>query len=70
MTKSAIAQSPDLATAFEPSHADESKTRHCLRCKSEFLSSWSGERICGRCKGSTAWRNGTPYSFTSAGRRV
>jgi hypothetical protein len=45
------------------------KKRECLRCKSEFSSEWAGERICGRCKGSSAWKNGSPLrSGPSNGR--
>ncbi len=36
---------------------DETRTRNCLRCKAEFRSGWSGERICPRCKSSRTWRN-------------
>jgi hypothetical protein len=32
--------------------------RLCLNCKVLFDSAWSGERVCARCKASTAWRNG------------
>lgn len=46
-------------------HLDEQtpvkpKVRECLRCQTKFESQWAGERICGRCKGSTAWRTGAP----------
>src|SRR5690349_4198584 len=34
------------------------RSRACLRCKTDFDSAWAGERICLRCKGSSAWRNG------------
>ncbi len=45
------------------------KMRQCLRCRSTFKSAWSGERICPRCKGSHAWRQGTPIrSHPSTGR--
>lgn len=45
------------------------KLRQCLRCRSTFESAWSGERICSRCKGSHAWRQGTPVrSHPTAGR--
>lgn len=46
------------------------KLRQCLRCRTEFKSAWSGERICTRCKGSHAWRQGTPIRSypTSNGR--
>ncbi|MEQ8396545.1 hypothetical protein [Thalassobaculum sp.] len=36
------------------------KLRHCLRCQVEFHSQWSGERVCSRCKGTAAWRQGSP----------
>jgi hypothetical protein len=44
---------------------DLPKTRDCLRCGSEFLGSWSGERICPQCKRTSAWRNGMPHNFAS-----
>jgi len=44
-------------------HADDTdwdvpKLRHCLWCKTEFLSDWSGEWVCRHCKSKSAWRNG------------
>ena len=42
----------------EPDKKYEPKTRKCLRCREEFLSSWPGERICRTCKSSSAWREG------------
>lgn len=30
--------------------------RRCLRCGRVFWSSWSGNRICGRCKGSSVFQ--------------
>jgi len=60
-------------TSVEPGDhpaSDLAKVRQCLRCQAEFSSNWSGERICGRCKSSKAWRTGgyaQPQS--SAGRR-
>ncbi len=33
-----------------PERAQLAKTRQCLKCREEFTSSWSGERICKRCK--------------------
>lgn len=50
--------------------ADKPKARSCLRCETRFMSAWSGERICPRCKGSSAWRNDAPLpqrSGTTAG---
>ena len=34
------------------------KQRPCLMCGLHFLSDGSGQRICGKCKGTSAWRNG------------
>lgn len=39
---------------------DAPKVRQCLRCQSDFESSWAGERICTRCKNSNAWRSNVP----------
>jgi hypothetical protein len=43
----------------EAKRMPEKKIRNCLVCHSAFLSAWAGERICKRCKGTSAWRNGT-----------
>jgi DnaJ-class molecular chaperone len=42
------------------SPAEAPKKRACLRCSGKFASDWAGERICPRCKGSSAWKNGSP----------
>jgi len=34
------------------------KERLCLMCHSDFMSGWSGERICPRCRSKAAWREG------------
>ena len=38
--------------------AETVKTRRCLKCRTEFDSVWKGHRICNRCKGTSAWREG------------
>jgi hypothetical protein len=38
--------------------SDEAKMRDCLICRRQFLSAWAGERICRRCKSTSAWRGG------------
>lgn len=48
------------------SRHDAPRTRQCLLCKAAFHSEWSGERICKRCKSSSAWRGG--YQATTAQR--
>jgi hypothetical protein len=30
--------------------------RKCLMCAKDFLSSWAGNRICKKCRSSTAYR--------------
>jgi hypothetical protein len=40
--------------------------RTCLRCKTTFDSAWAGERICARCKGTSAWRIGVSASVTGS----
>ena len=37
--------------------AYDEKVRNCLMCRDSFVSTWSGERICSRCKKSAAWRS-------------
>jgi hypothetical protein len=34
------------------------KVRRCLMCWADFLSQWSGERICAKCRARSAWRSG------------
>lgn len=48
---------------------DVPRVRACLRCKADFQSEWSGERICRRCKSSARWRNGLPHAFKSSEHR-
>ncbi len=38
--------------------AQIAKTRKCLVCKATFPSAWAGERVCRRCKATSAWRGG------------
>lgn len=54
----------DDAIALKQPGADSSKERQCLRCSMSFQSQWAGERICGRCKGTSAWRQGSPVSMS------
>ncbi len=42
----------------ETTTAGAQKLRNCLVCGQEFVSEWSGNRICKRCKSSSAWRSG------------
>jgi len=53
----------------EARHHGEPKLRSCLRCQGHFQSEWAGERICPRCKGTSAWRSGIPSTSVTSGRR-
>lgn len=44
-----------------PERSHKAMNRKCLMCQDEFESSWSGERVCKRCKSSNTWRSGTDY---------
>ncbi len=46
--------------ALDVKIADD-KERRCLSCTELFLSHWAGERICVRCKQTSAWRSGVAY---------
>lgn len=49
-TKRAYLKRPRDARPAQP------QVRPCLRCQATFTSTWSGERICAKCKASNAWR--------------
>jgi hypothetical protein len=34
------------------------KMRRCLMCSLKFMSRWSGERVCPKCKQSDRWKAG------------
>jgi hypothetical protein len=36
----------------------QKQRRRCLMCGTEFDSEWPGERICGRCRATAAWKRG------------
>ncbi len=50
-------------------HRGSPKLRLCLRCQNSFQSEWAGERICARCKSSSAWRSGIPVRASASGKR-
>lgn len=54
---------------LEPTAVHIAKARQCLRCGTSFSSAWAGERICGRCKGSSGWRQGVPAEPATGTRR-
>ena len=64
------ASAKDMENPEDPMAPHVSMDRECLRCRTVFSSTWVGERICHRCKSSSAWRQGSPMgSHTSTGRR-
>lgn len=54
-----------------PSRAlgDVPKLRFCLRCDASFWSEGFGQRICAKCKGTTAWRAAVPEGVGHGRRR-
>ncbi|WP_299987034.1 hypothetical protein [uncultured Ruegeria sp.] len=50
-------------------HNDVPQERACLRRRTPFWSEGFGERICRRCKGLNAWRNGVSVTPGLAWRR-
>ena len=55
-----MTDSPAKDVLNEEAHRGSPKVRPCLRCQHSFESEWAGERICARCKSSSAWRSGIP----------
>jgi len=45
------------AVADQPA-VDEPKSRQCLKCRDDFHSEWSGQRVCTKCKNRSEWRSG------------
>ena len=41
------------------------KARHCLKCRAPFTSTWAGERVCPKCKATSAWRDGVAPNMAS-----
>lgn len=37
------------------------RKRQCLICQVQFISEWSGERVCLHCKAGSAWRQGSQW---------
>jgi hypothetical protein len=50
-----------------PDTEEVSQERICLRCSEKFPSTWAGERVCARCKSSSAWKQGSPVSVHGSG---
>ena len=51
-----ISANENNEAGLSPMHKE--KTRRCLVCCEDFLSAWAGERVCKKCRSSTAWRQG------------
>ncbi len=47
-----------------PERKHEPKRRKCLRCHAPFMSAWPGERICGKCKATNAWRHDGEFALS------
>lgn len=51
----------------EADEATDTKLCDCLACRRPFLSAWVGERICPKCKTSSAWRTGVAPKAVAVG---
>jgi len=51
-----ISANENSESGASPMHKE--KTRRCLVCCEDFVSAWAGERVCKKCRSSTAWRQG------------
>ncbi len=47
----------------EPGAVPQNKARRCLMCRDNFMSEWSGERVCVKCKTKSTWREGVAPPF-------
>jgi hypothetical protein len=57
------------AVSREHRISDVAKPRTCLRCSKPFHSTGFGNRICGSCTASSAWRSGVPMKSPPRGRK-
>lgn len=48
----------DISGEVEPPPIHVQTTRRCLVCQNPFVSKWVGSRVCPRCKGLDAWKDG------------
>jgi hypothetical protein len=53
---SEISANENSEAGASPMHKE--KQRRCLVCCEDFVSAWAGERVCKKCRSSTAWRQG------------
>jgi hypothetical protein len=67
MSNARTKEAPAIEEPSAQQHRGEPQVRQCLRCRADFHSEWSGERICARCKGTSAWRSGLPVRSASSG---
>ena len=55
-------------SVIKPALVPIPRQRVCLRCEQAFASAWVGERICSRCKTTSAWRSSVPRQSGPGGR--
>jgi hypothetical protein len=46
-----------MHTDIETRTTSDPKIRKCLLCRKPFPSAWAGERVCRKCKSTSAWRS-------------
>ncbi|MGY8992182.1 MAG: hypothetical protein ACKVHL_11425 [Rhodospirillales bacterium] len=46
-----------------PIQKNDKKVRNCLMCQDSFMSEWSGERVCRKCKSKSEWRSSSTMAI-------
>ena len=56
-----MANKEDEPITSDKTAPSDGTKRTCMMCKESFVSEWSGERVCKRCRGSGAWKHSAAY---------
>jgi hypothetical protein len=60
---SRVIRSPKItAMKFNKKKLYKARERKCLMCSREFRSEWAGNRVCKKCRTSSAWKEGNMTS--------
>ena len=60
---SGFQQRPNIAAMkFNKKKLYKARERKCLMCSRHFSSEWSGNRVCKKCRTSSAWKEGNMTS--------
>ena len=60
---SAVTPGPKIAAMkFNKKKLYKARERKCLMCSRDFRSEWAGNRVCKKCRTSSAWKEGNMTS--------